>query len=46
MLETARRKYKGDVDIRDIVWFTTGRKINEAPELTEVFVNGKVIQGK
>jgi len=45
-LEAAGKRYKGNIDIRDIVWFTTGRNIKDDPTLTEVFVTGKVIQLK
>jgi len=46
LLEAAERKYKGNVDIRDIVWINTGRNVKDDPALTEVFVTGKVIQVK
>jgi len=45
LLETAGKKYIGNIDIRDIVW-VTGRNVKDDPTLTEVFVTGKVIQMK
>jgi len=44
LLEAAGRKYKGNIDIRDIVWITTGRNVKNDSTLTEVFVTGKVIK--
>jgi len=46
LLETAGRKYTGNIDIRDIVWVTTGRNVKNDAALTELFVNCKVIQIK
>jgi hypothetical protein len=41
LLETANKKYPGNIDVRDIVW-VTGRSVDH--EFTEVSASGKVVQ--
>ena len=43
LLESAEKKYPGNIDIRDIVW-VTGRYVDNDPTSTEVFIAGKVIR--
>jgi len=43
LLETAERKYTGNIDIRDIVW-VTGKPVENNPAFTELFASGKVIR--